>query len=134
MADDYFKRLDQAASRAIIPVGQHENVAAFVSSIKPSYPDVSGGLVTGVPGALVGAYYGSKVKETLLGGLAGFSLGRNLPAIAFRPEERRAAFCNLGQMGAGLLAARLVPSHRKSAFALAWVLAGLGLYYGGLRR
>ncbi len=97
-------------------------------------PDVTTPEIWTLAGAIGGGLVGSRYKHPWLGVLAGASAGRNLPALALRPEERELALCNLAQTGGGVAASLMFKAHPAWGFILGYIGAGLAIHLGGFRK
>ena len=106
-----------AAPQAVQP----KSLMDYLREIKAKAPpDVSDGAGTFV-GAAAGAI-GWKAHR-VLGGIAGASLGRNLPAL-LRAHERKIALANMSVTASGLFGSLSLPKHPVLGFVLGWLTAG----------
>lgn len=129
---------DRAAARLSNVIGaggvapmSGSSMSSFLSELRATAPtDVKDGIGT-LAGGVAGALYFK--KHRVLGGIAGASLGRNLPAL-LKPAERNAALCNLGATGTGLLGARFFPKHPVIGFIAGLVAGETVIHFGGWRR
>lgn len=113
---------------ANVSAANPSSVEEFLRDVKATAPpDVKDGATT-VAGAAAGAFLWK--RHRVLGLLGGGSLGRNVPAL-FRPSERRAALCNIGQTGGGVLGSLIIGG--APGFILGWLGAGVLIYFNKWR-
>lgn len=103
-------------------------LSRFLDDIKRRTPDE----IKDGAGTIVGAAAGALLwrEHRVLGFLLGASLGRNVPALRKR-EYRRAALCNIGITGAGVLGSLKIPTHPAVGFGLGWAGGGVLAYMAG---
>ena len=120
---DVFSSKSEALDRSV--------VGEFLRDTKAKAPSEIDDHLGTVVGLAAGAVLWK--QHRFLGGIGGASLGRNLPAL-LNPLQRNNALCNMGQTGAAILGARLLPKNSIAGFVLGWLAGGAAIYFGGLRR
>ena len=123
---------DAPSKTAIAPVASKTWQQRLEELKAKAGPDVEDGYGKGAIGAAAGAYLWN--KHRYLGGLGGFSLGRNLPALINGGLDRRLALCNLATVAAAVLVSLYYPKHPAAAFVVGGLAAGTAIQVAGLRK
>ena len=88
-------------------------------------------------GSVVGAAAGALAvpSHRILGGIGGYTLGRNLPAL-LSSEHRGSALCNMVTTAGGVFGSLAGERYGRPivGFIIGYLATGAAVYYGGFRR
>lgn len=74
-------------------------------------------------------------NHRVLGGIGGYTLGRNIPAL-MSSDNRNSAVCNLATTGGGIFGSLVGGRHGRPVigFAVGYLVSGAIVYFGGFRK
>lgn len=128
-------------STALSNIIGSENIGATTSFLQDLRSGVTPELKTIAPlgvGAAAGVFMSRRImgmggtKGRVLGGVTGGVIGANIPAL-LEEHSRRDALCNIGQVGTGVVGARVMRGSPVIGFLLGYLGGGAITHFAGLR-